>query len=193
MKIEELTWKQRLPALTFNLSEPCHDLNTVCSAEIQPVSTSSSRFSSLLYNAQAKLSVKQYLCKILCTPQWWLSSPVSTKMPWDTGEAIKRNPTSTSVNVMGCSVSSLCSIEAKQTRNRSKLILKPVLGQQKFHISQMTYTKRVYTMAMLITSLGFREMSDFSFTDFMVAWSHYSKQLHIFPFHVLSWSNRALH
>lgn len=48
-------------------------------------------------------------------------------------------------------------------------------------------------MAVLIISLGFREMNNFNFADFMVAWSHYSKQLHIFPFHVLSWSNRALH
>lgn len=37
------------------------------------------------------------------------------------------------------------------------------------HLTDDLRIKRAYTMAMLIISLGFREMSNFSFTGFMVA------------------------
>lgn len=112
----------------------------------------------------------------------------------DTGEPLKHDPTSSTVNDTDYSVSSLCNIEVKICSQEGKMGIKTsIWTAEDPHLTDDLRIKRAYTMAMLIISLGFREMSNFSFTGFMVAWSHYSKQLHIFPFHVLSWSNRALH
>lgn len=68
------------------------------------------------------------------------------------------------------SVSSLCNIEVKIYSQEGKMGIKTsIWTAEDPHLTDDLRIKRAYTMAMLIISLGFREMSNFSFTGFMVA------------------------